>query len=70
MKISKLFTRTLKENPKDETSYNAQALIRAGFINKTAAGVFTYLPLGLRVLNKISNLSIIFNLYLVILNII
>lgn len=53
MRQSKLFTRTQKDTPKDETSYNAQALMRAGFIDKLAAGVYTFLPLGLRVHNKI-----------------
>jgi prolyl-tRNA synthetase len=56
MKQSQLFTKTLKELPKDEASYNAQALIRAGFIDKVAAGVYSFLPLGLRVLNKIRNI--------------
>lgn len=56
MKQSALFTRTLKESPKDETSMNAQLLLRAGFIDKVAAGVYTYLPLGLRVLNKVVNI--------------
>lgn len=53
MKQSELFSRTVKEVPKDETSFNAQMLIRAGFIDKTTAGVYSYLPLGWRVLNKI-----------------
>ncbi len=53
MRQSQLFTRTVKELPKDEPSYNAQALIRAGFIDKVAAGVYSYLPLGKRVLDKI-----------------
>lgn len=53
MRQSKLFTRTYKEAPKDESSYNAQTLMRAGFIDKLAAGVYTFLPLGLRVHNKI-----------------
>lgn len=56
MKQSQLFTKTIKEIPRDETSYNAQTLIRAGFIDKVGAGIYTYLPLGLRVLNKISNI--------------
>ncbi|MCX6794380.1 MAG: His/Gly/Thr/Pro-type tRNA ligase C-terminal domain-containing protein [Candidatus Falkowbacteria bacterium] len=56
MRQSQLFTRTVKELPKDETSYNAQALIRAGFIDKVAAGVYSYLPLGKRVLDKICRL--------------
>ncbi|MSR71154.1 MAG: prolyl-tRNA synthetase [Candidatus Taylorbacteria bacterium] len=53
---SKLFTKTRKEAPKDEVSKNAQLLIRAGFIHKEMAGVYSLLPLGLRVMNKISNI--------------
>lgn len=56
MKQSKLFTKTSKTFPKDEVSKNAQLLIRAGFINKEMAGVYSFLPLGLRVLNKISDI--------------
>ncbi len=52
---SKLLTKTRKEAPKDEQSKNAQLLIKAGFINKEMAGVYDYLPLGLRVLNKVNN---------------
>jgi prolyl-tRNA synthetase len=52
---SKLFVKTRKEAPKDEVSKNAQLLIKAGFINKEMAGVYSYLPFGLRVLNKINN---------------
>lgn len=50
---SELFTRTLREAPKDELSKNAQFLIRGGFIDKLSAGVYTFLPLGLLVLKKI-----------------
>jgi prolyl-tRNA synthetase len=53
MKFTKLFTKTLKNAPKDETSVNAQYLIRGGFIHKEIAGVYTYLPLGVRVITKI-----------------
>ncbi len=53
---SKLFTKTRKEAPKDEVSKNAQLLTRAGFVVKEIAGVYNYLPLGLRVLNKISDI--------------
>ncbi|MDY0302718.1 MAG: aminoacyl--tRNA ligase-related protein [Candidatus Moranbacteria bacterium] len=56
MKQSKLFTKTSKTFPKDEVSKNAQLLIKAGFINKEMAGVYSFLPLGLRVLNKISDI--------------
>lgn len=53
---SQLFTKTRKEAPADEVSVNAQLLIRAGFVNKEMAGVYSYLPLGLRVLNKINGI--------------
>ncbi|MDP6387703.1 MAG: His/Gly/Thr/Pro-type tRNA ligase C-terminal domain-containing protein [Candidatus Pacebacteria bacterium] len=53
---SKLFTKTRKEAPRDEVSKNAQLLIRGSFIHKEMAGVYTYLPLGLRVLNNIENI--------------
>ena len=53
MKVSQLFTRTRKEAPADEQSKNAQLLIRAGFIHKEMAGVYTFLPLGKRVLENI-----------------
>jgi len=53
---SQLFTKTKREAPKDEEAINAQLLIRAGFIDKLMAGVYTFLPLGLRVLKKIENI--------------
>jgi len=53
MKQSQLFTKTRREAPKDEVAKNAQLLIRAGYIHKEMAGVYSYLPLGLRTLNKI-----------------
>lgn len=56
MRQSQLFTKTKKESPADEVSLNAELLIRAGFINKEMAGVYSYLPLGLRVLKKIENI--------------
>jgi prolyl-tRNA synthetase len=52
---SKLFTKTRKEAPKDEVAKNAELLIRAGYIHKEMAGVYSFLPLGLRVLNKIEH---------------
>ncbi|HEV8601336.1 MAG TPA: aminoacyl--tRNA ligase-related protein [Patescibacteria group bacterium] len=54
MKQSELFTKTLRQAPKDEEALNAQLLIRAGFVNKLMAGVYSYLPLGLKTLNKIA----------------
>lgn len=56
MRQSNLFTRTKKEAPSDEVSKNAELLIRGGFIHKEMAGVYSYLPLGLRVLKKIENI--------------
>ncbi len=56
MKQSHLFTKTRKEAPKDEVAKNAQLLIRAGFIHKEMAGVYSFLPLGVRVMKKIENI--------------
>jgi len=56
MRQSQLFTKTRREAPKDEVAKNAQLLIRAGYIHKEMAGVYAYLPLGLRVLEKISDI--------------
>src|SRR3989344_3252261 len=56
MKLSQLFTRTLKEAPSDEEAINAKLLIRGGFIFKNSAGVYSFLPLGWRVLTKIANI--------------
>ncbi len=53
MRQSLLFTKTRRSAPRDELSKNAQLLIRAGYVHKEMAGVYSYLPLGLRVLNKI-----------------
>lgn len=53
MRVSKLFTKTLKNSPADEVAKNAQLLIRAGYVYKEMAGVYAYLPLGLRVVEKI-----------------
>lgn len=56
MKMSELATKTLHQAPSDETAKNAQLLIKAGYINKEMAGVYSFLPLGLMVLNKIMNI--------------
>lgn len=54
MRLSQLFTKTAKENPRDEISTNAQLLERGGFVYKNSAGVYTFLPLGWRVIGKIA----------------
>lgn len=56
MRQSQLFTKTIKEAPKDEISVNAQLLIRGGFIDKLSAGIYNLLPLGNIVLKKIENI--------------
>lgn len=56
MRVSQLFTKTLKQAPADEVAKNAQLLIRAGFVYKEMAGVYAYLPLGLRVLENIKQI--------------
>jgi prolyl-tRNA synthetase len=56
MRQSHLYTKTRKEAPSDEVSKNAILLSRAGYIHKEMAGVYTFLPLGLRVLRKIEDI--------------
>ena len=56
MKLSKLFTKTSKEISEEEYSINAQYLLRWGFVRKEIAGVYSFLPLWLRVLNKIESI--------------
>lgn len=56
MKQSQLFTKTSKEVPADEEALNAQLLLRAGFIYKEMAGVYAFLPLGLRVHENIKQI--------------
>lgn len=56
MRVSNLFTRTSKTAPADDVAINAQLLTRAGYIHKEIAGVYAYLPMGLRVLEKIKSI--------------
>lgn len=53
MRQSRLFTKARREAPTGEVAKNAQLLVRAGYIHKEMAGVYDFLPLGLRTLNKI-----------------
>lgn len=53
---SQLFTKTTKNISAEEKSLNAQLLMRGGFVDKLAAGIYTMLPLGLRVMKKIENI--------------
>lgn len=56
MRLSKTFVKTSRTAPKDETARGAQYLSRAGYVYKELAGVYDYLPLGLRVLDNIKNI--------------
>ena len=53
MRLSQTFVKTLRDAPRDEEARNAQLLIRAGYIHKEIAGVYDYLPLGLKTLENI-----------------
>lgn len=56
MKLSELFTKTTRDVSGEEKSTNAQLLERGGFIKKEMAGVYSYLPMGFRVLKKIESI--------------
>jgi prolyl-tRNA synthetase len=56
MRISKLFGKTQKETPAEAETASHRLLLRAGMIHQVAAGVYAYLPLGWRVLNKIADI--------------
>lgn len=56
MRYSKLFGKSTKNVSSDEVSVNAQLLTRGGFIRREVAGVYNFLPLGLRVLNKVEKI--------------
>jgi prolyl-tRNA synthetase len=56
MKYSQLFAKTRKSIPSDATSVNHQLLLKAGFVDQLAAGIFTWMPLGLRVLRNIESI--------------
>lgn len=56
MKVSQIFTKTSKTAPADEVAKNAQLLIRAGYVYKEMAGAYAYLPLGIRVVEKIKQI--------------
>lgn len=56
MRQSQLFTKTRKEAPADEVAKNAQLLLRGGYIYKNMAGAYSFLPLGLRVIERINTI--------------
>ena len=53
---SKYFIPTMKETPQGTEAISHQLLLRAGMINMLTSGVYSYLPLGLRVLKRIENI--------------
>jgi prolyl-tRNA synthetase len=56
MRYSRLFTKTSKTAPSDSDSVNARLLVQAGFVNQVMAGVYSWLPLGLRALRNVENI--------------
>ncbi|CAG7637253.1 proline--tRNA ligase [Paenibacillus allorhizosphaerae] len=56
MRQSSLFSSTLREAPSDAEAVNHQLMLRAGFIRQLAAGIYTYMPLGRRVLRKLEQI--------------
>ncbi|MBI4833362.1 MAG: proline--tRNA ligase [Planctomycetes bacterium] len=56
MKWSQAFIPTLKEDPSDAETISHKLMVRAGLVRKLAAGTYTYLPLGQKVLNKVINI--------------
>ena len=56
MRLSKYFLPTLKENPIDATVVSHQLMVRSGMIRQTASGIYSWLPLGLKVLRKVEKI--------------
>lgn len=56
MRLSRLFAKTSKTPPHDAETANAKYLVQGGFVHQEMAGVYTWLPLGLRVLRKVENI--------------
>src|SRR6478736_5881828 len=56
MRMSSLFVRTLREDPADAEVPSHRLLVRAGYIRRAAPGIYTWLPLGLKVLRKIEDI--------------
>ena len=56
MRTSQFFFTTLKEAPADAEVTSQKMMLRAGYIKRAAAGIYTWMPLGLRVLRKVENI--------------
>ena len=56
MRVSQFFLSTLKESPADAEVISHQLMLRAGMIRRLAAGLYTWMPMGLRTLRKVENI--------------
>src|SRR5581483_7819203 len=56
MRMSRLFLRTLRDDPADAEVDSHRLLVRAGYIRKVAAGIYSWLPLGYRVLRRVEEI--------------
>ena len=56
MRLSRYFLPVLKETPKEAEIVSHQLMLRAGLIRQQSAGIYAWLPLGLRVLNKVNRI--------------
>src|SRR5437899_2471741 len=56
MRISQLLTTTLREVPRESEGVNQELLVRAGFVRQLTSGVYSFLPLGNRVIQKIATI--------------
>ena len=56
LRMSSLFLRTLREDPADAEVPSHRLLVRAGYIRRAAPGIYTWLPLGLRVLRNVERI--------------
>ncbi len=56
MKTSNLLLATQRENPSDAETISHQLMIKAGLIRQVASGIYTWLPLGIRVLRKVESI--------------
>ena len=56
MKTSRFFINTLRESPNDAEIISHKLMIKAGLIRKNASGIYSWLPLGLKILRKVENI--------------
>ena len=56
MKTSRFFINTLRESPNDAEIVSHKLMIKAGLVRKNASGIYSWLPLGLKILRKVENI--------------